>query len=325
MIKSLWIRKRFARCFLRLKIILPVMFGVLLLQSTGYAGDVLQKGFASPEDAAAALVEALKNNDRSELLAVFAPDGESILDSGDEIQDRVHRERFVRSFKEKCLFEKEAEKKVILCVGKIEWPFPIPIVKKDERWYFDTKVGKEEILNRRIGRNELKVMEILQVYTDAQREYVSKDRDGDGVLEYARKIASEKGQRDGLYWKVEEGKEESPFGPLVAAAAEKGYRVKEGTRGGSPTPYYGYFYKILEGQGPNAKGGAYGYVAKENMILGFGMLAYPAEYGTSGIISFMINQEGVIHEKDLGENTSKIVEAIKLYDPDESWKRPDST
>jgi len=325
MIKSLWRRKRSARCFLRLKIILPIMFGVLLLQSTGYAGDVLQKGFASPEDAATALIEALKNNDRSELLAIFGPEGGAILDSGDEIQDRVHRERFVRSFKEKCLFENEEGKKVILYVGKDEWSFPVPIVKKDERWYFDTKVGKEEILNRRIGRNELKVMEILQAYTDAQREYTSKDRDDDGVLEYARKIASEKGRRDGLYWEMEEGKEESPFGPLVAAAAKTGYRVKEGPRGASRTPYYGYFYKIMEGQGPNAKGGAYGYVVKENMILGFGMLAYPAEYGTSGIMSFMVNQEGVIHEKDLGENTSEIVETIKLYDPDQSWKRPNPT
>ena len=301
------------------------MFGVILLQSMGYARDVLQRGFASPGDAAAALVKALMNNDRSELPAIFGPDGEALVDSGDEIQNRVHGERFVRAFKEKCLFENKEGKKVILCVGKDEWPFPIPIVKKDERWYFDTKEGKEEILNRRIGKNELKVMEILQAYADAQREYASKDRDGDGALEYARKIASEKGQRDGLYWEVEEGEKESPFGPLVAEATKEGPRVKERAKGASCTPYYGYFYKILEGQGPNAQGGAYGYVVKENMILGFGMLAYPDEYGTSGIMSFMVNQEGVIHEKDLGENTSEIVEAIKLYTPDQSWKRPDPT
>ena len=297
------------------------MFGILLLQSTGYAGEVPQKGFAAPEDAATALVKALENNDRMELLAIFGPDGKALVDSGDEVQDRIHRNRFVRAFKEKRLFENKKEEGVILCVGKNEWPFPLAIVKKNDQWFFDTQAGIEEILNRRIGRNELKVMEILQAYRDAQREYASEDRDGDGVLEYARKIASERGHRNGLYWEWEEGKEESPIGPLIAAATEKNYRVKDKATKGSGTPYYGYFYKILEGQGPGAQGGACGYVAKENMILGFGMLAYPAEYGISGIMSLIVNQEGVIHEKDFGENTSKIVETIKLYDPDGSWKK----
>jgi len=183
--------------------------------------------------------------------------------------------------------DQETPEKAILIVGKDEWPFPLPIVKAGERWHFDVAAGKEELLNRRIGRNELDVIKVMNAYVDAQREYAGMDRDGDGVREFAQKLPSDEGKKDGLYWPVKEGEEMSPMGPLVAEAIKEGYSKEDE----GPTAYHGYYYKMLKAQGPSAPGGVYDYVVNDNMILGFGLMAYPAEYEASGIMAFIINQQ----------------------------------
>lgn len=282
------------------------------------AADIKQKSYASPEEAVKALVDAVKANNNDELLAIYGPGSEDIISSGDEVADKTHRERFVSAYAEMNKLEKEAPDKVVLHVGSRDWTLPIPIVKKGERWIFDTNAGREEILNRRIGRNELSVIEVLYAYVHAQHEYASKDRDGNGSLEFAQKLVSTNGKHDGLYWEVKEGEEMSPFGPLAAKAAKEGYTAKEGD---GSSPYHGYFYKILKGQGKNAPGGQYDYVVNGKMVLGFALVAYPAKYRSSGIMTFIVNQEGVVYEKDLGMDTAKIAQAMKRYDPDSTWKK----
>jgi len=282
-----------------------------------------QKSFASPEEAVIALVDALGKGDKKEMLAIFGPGSESVISSGDEVRDKASREWFLKAYGEKHSLEKEGDDKAILQVGDEDWPLPFPIVKKGSSWSFDTRAGKEEIIDRRIGRNELHTIEFLHAYVDAQREYARKDWDGDGVFPYAQKFASTPGKNDGLYWEAKAGEEESPLGPLVARSTQEGYTKKANTE--KPTPYFGYYYKILKAQGKHAPGGAYSYVVKGNMILGFGLLAYPAKHGSSGIMTFLVNQDGVVYQKDLGKNTAKTAEAMKAYDPDKTWKKVEET
>jgi hypothetical protein len=283
------------------------------------AADIKQKSYASPEEAVKALVDAVKADNNDELLAIYGPGSEDIISSGDEVADKTHRERFVSAYAEMNKLEKEGPDKVVLHVGSRDWTLPIPIVKRGETWIFDTNAGREEILNRRIGRNELNVIEVLYAYVHSQHEYASKDRDGNGTLEFAQKLVSTNGKHDGLYWEAKEGEEMSPFGPLVAKAAKEGYTVKQDDES---SPYHGYFYKILKGQGKNAPGGQYDYVVNGKMVLGFALVAYPAKYRSSGIMTFIVNQEGVVYEKDLGMDTAKIiVESMKRYDPDSTWKK----
>ncbi len=281
------------------------------------AATAKQKTFESPEKAVQALITALKVNDRSELSAIFGPGSEALISSGDEVADNAARERFVREYEEKHGLDRQSSGKMVLHVGSDDWPLPIPIVKKGKAWVFDTKAGKEEILNRRIGRNELGVIEVLRTYADAQHEYADKDRDGNGALEFAQKIVSTTGKHDGLYWEAKEGEGESPFGPLIATAAREGYMPREGRQ----APYKGYFYRILKGQGEYAAGGKYDYVINGRMILGFALVAYPAKYGSSGIMTFIVNQEGVVYQKDLGKDTDKAAKAMELYDPDKTWTK----
>jgi len=229
------------------------------------------------------------------------------------------RQRFVKSYEEMNKLVKENDKKIVLHVGNGDWPLPIPIVKKGEGWRFDTKEGKEEMLNRRIGRNELNAIQVCLAYVDAQREYAMKDRDGDGLLEYAKKFRSKEGKKDGLYWEAKEGEEQSPLGDLFAKAVKEGYTPRK--PGERPQPYHGYYYKILKAQGKSALGGAYDYVVKGNMIGGFALVAHPAEYGNSGIMTFIVNHDGVVYQKDLGKNTETIVSTMTKYDPDETWKK----
>jgi len=284
------------------------------------AADIKQKSYASPEEAVKALINAIKANNNQELLAIFGPEGKDIISSGDEVADKNAREKFLSDYEQMNKLEKETPDKVVLDIGSEDWPFPIPIVKKGETWVFDTKEGKDEILSRRIGRNELDTIEVMHAYVDAQREYVSKGRDGNGDIEFAQKIISTKGKHDGLYWEAKEGEEMSPFGPLVAEATQEGYTVKK-TQSGQSTPYHGYFFKILKRQGKNAPGGQYDYVANGKMILGFALLAYPAKYGSSGIMTFIVNQDDAVYQKDLGKNTAKIAESITKYNPDSTWKK----
>ncbi len=299
---------------------LVVVFTVALIFFGSYQkADAQQKTFRSPEEAVKSLMDAVRSNNTKELLAMFGPAGKEIISSGDEVADQAGRERFVKDYEEMNKVEKETDKKMTLVVGNREWPFPIPIVKKGETWVFDTMAGKEELLNRRIGRNELNTIQTCLAMVDAQREYAMKDRDSNKLLEYAQKFVSTPGKKDGLYWEAKEGEEQSPLGPLAARAVQEGY--KERKPGDNPTPYHGYFYRILKAQGKNAPGGAYDYVIRGKMIGGFALVAYPAEYGASGIMTFIVNHDGVVYQKDLGKETGKIASAITKYDPDKTWKK----
>ena len=311
--RNLWLKRCGA-------ILMTVMFIALVVSDLSLAENVNQLTFASPEEAVRAMVEALNSNDLKALEAIFGPGSQDLITSGDPVADKSGREQFLKLYDEKNRLEQTADK-AVLSVGNEDWPFPIPMVKKDAFWRFDTEEGSEEILARRIGRNELSVIQICLAYVDAQREYALKDRNGDGFLEYAQKFASESGKKDGLYWKVKEGDEQSPLGPLIVEAQEQGYTAKKS--GGKPIPYHGYYYRILKGQGKKAPGGAYDYMVKGKMIGGFALVAYPAKYGSSGIMTFIVNHDGVVYQKDLGRNTEKAAQAIKLFNLDSMWKKVD--
>ena len=288
----------------------------------GIAADVKQvkqKAFETPEEAAKALFDAAKGGDTKELLVIFGPAGKEIISSGDEVADKAARERFVKAYETMNKLEKETDKKVTLIVGNHDWPYPVPIVKKGQTWTFDTMAGKEELLNRRIGRNELNTIQTCLAIVDAQREYAMKDRDKDKVLEYAQKFRSTPGKKDGLYWEAKEGEPQSPLGDLAAKATKEGYTHTK--QGQGPQPYHGYYYRILKAQGKNAPGGAYDYVVKGKMIGGFALVAYPAEYGASGIMTFITNHDGVVYERDLGNETGKIASAMTKFDPDKTRKK----
>jgi hypothetical protein len=292
-------------------------FVVLLLPGFSLAETGGQRTFASPEEAVTALVAALKTGDTKTLSAIFGPGSEDILSSGDPVADKAEHELFITRYEQKNRLEEEATGKTTLSIGDEDWPFAIPIVKEAGTWRFDTGAGREEILARRIGRNELDVIQVCLAIVDAQREYAREDRNGDGFREYAQKFMSDPGKQDGLYWEAEEGEEESPFGPLIAEAQEKGYPGRPA--GSEPIPYHGYYYRILKSQGQNAPGGAYDYVVNGRLIGGFAMVAYPADYANSGVMTFIVNHDGVVYQKDLGENTEELATAMTLYDPDETW------
>jgi hypothetical protein len=209
----------------------------------------------------------------------------------------------------------------VLEVGTNSWPFPVPIVKKDGRWFFDTEAGKEEVFRRRIGKNELATLAVMRTYVDAQREYASRDRNGDEVLEYAQRLASTPGAKDGLFWPPDLDGEISPLGPLVAQAQGEGYAMERKGQDSTREPFHGYFFKILTRQGKHAPGGKYNYIINGHMIGGFALVAWPAEYGESGIMTFIVNQQGRVYQKDLGAKTGKLAAAMKVYDPDPSWSR----
>jgi len=299
---------------------LVVLFAVaLIFLGSHQKADAQQKTFKTPEEAVKSLMDAVKSNDTKELLAIFGTAGKEIISSGDKVADKAGSERFGKDYEEMSKLQKETDNKVILVVGNREWPFPIPIVKKGETWVFDTKAGKEELLNRRIGRNELNTIQTCLAYVDAQREYALKDRDSDKLREYAQKFWSAPGKKDGLYWETKEGEERSPFGSVAARGIQEGYAIRK--PGDKPTPYYGYFYKILKAQGKNAPGGAYDYVVRGKMIGGFALVVFPAEYGASGIMTFIVNHDGVVYQKDLGKETGKIAKAMTKFDPDKTWKK----
>jgi hypothetical protein len=307
-------RKKHAVCCFAFGIVVTVILVVGLCQVL-VAAEVKQKGFTSPEEAVKALVEAVKGDNTKELMAIFGPVSKELIFSGDTVADKTGMGRFTKAYEEKHKIVNEGGRKAILVVGKNEWPLPIPLVKEGEQWFFNTQVGKEEILNRRIGKNELNAIKVCLAYVDAQREYTLKDRDGDKVREYAQRFVSTPGKHDGLYWQAKEGEVPSPMGPLAAKAADEGYtRI-------NLAPYHGYYYKILKAQGEHAPGGAYSYVVNGKMFGGFALVACPAEYGNSGVMTFVVNQDGVVYQKDLGKGTEKIVGAITKYDPDQTWQK----
>jgi hypothetical protein len=297
-------------------LLLAAVFMALLLPGLSAAATVKQRTFASPEEAVKAMGEALKSNDAKALEEIFGPGSKDLISSGDPVADRTEYERIVNQLEQKTRLEQTAGK-VVLHAGNEEWPFAIPIVEKDSLWHFDTKQGREEIIARRIGKNELSAIQFCLAYVDAQREYAFEDRDGDGLLEYAQKFGSDKGKKNGLYWEVKEGEEQSPLGPLAALAQKQGYSTKRE----KPQPYLGYYYRILKAQGKDAPDGAYDYIVKGKMIGGFALVAYPAKYRSSGVMTFIVNQDGVVYQKDLGRNTEKTAQAMKLFNPDSSWKK----
>ncbi|ABK17151.1 DUF2950 domain-containing protein [Syntrophobacter fumaroxidans] len=313
-------RSRVRRGLTALALALPALVlccGVAL--AAGTKQKVHQRTFASPEAAVRALVVAVEAGDMKELSEILGPEGQEIVSSGDEVADRNGRELFVRLYEEKNAVKRDGEKKAVLELGKDGWPLPIPIVRAGNAWRFDTKQGKQEILNRRIGRNELGVIQACLAYFDAQREYASMTGKGGVLPEYAQKFWSDPGTKNGLYWEAKPGEPQSPLGPLVAAAQKRGYTRKQPTD--RPTPYLGYYYKILTAQGKDAPGGAYSYVVNGKMVGGFALVAWPDEYGVSGITTFMVSHDGVVYEKDLGRKTEAAVQSMTAFDPDRTWRK----
>jgi len=277
------------------------------------------KTFATPEEAVSALISAATTRDNAALHALFGPAGAE-LENPDRVQSANELTTFTAAYNETNRLTHLSETQYVLEVGADLWPFPVPIVKKDGRWFFDTETGKDELLGRRIGQNELSTLEIVRAYVDAQREYASKDRDGDEVLEYAQRISSSEGKTDGLYWPTELNGEVSPLGPWVGEAQSEGYFNAKPAKDAGPQPFHGYLFKILTRQGSHAPGGKYDYIVNSNMILGFALIAWPAEYGSSGVMTFIVNQQGRVYQKDLGKKTAEIVKKMSSYDPDASWK-----
>jgi hypothetical protein len=273
-----------------------------------------QKAFPTPDAAFQALADAAKANDSKALAALLGPGGDAVIHSGDAIQDKANAARFAADYADKHSIENQGDAKATLVVGKNDWPMPVPAVKGAKGWTLDTKAGEREILARRIGKNELDAIQVVRAVVDAQDDYSSQDHDANGLRDYARKFVSTKGKKDGLYWPTKEGEPPSPLGPLVGEATAEGYG------GTKSAPYHGYYFRMLTAQGKDAPGGARDYLVRGKLLGGFAVVAYPAAYGNSGIMTFMVNQDGTVYEKDLGTKTAAVAKAIKAYDPDKSWK-----
>jgi len=276
-----------------------------------------QKTFATPEDAVRALAKANKTGNTNSLLAVFGPDAAKVVSSGDPVADKRGREVFTVAYEEGSRLEAESPDKEILYIGNEDWPFPIPLVKTAGQWRFDTAAGANEILYRRIGRNELSTIHVCLAVVEAQKEYASVGHDGKPAGLFAARFHSEPGKHNGLYWKVNEGEPLSPLGDLTAEASTEGYIHTKG----SHAPFHGYHFHLLKAQGKDAPGGAKSYIVNSEMSEGFALVAYPAEYGNSGVMTFIVNQQGTVFEKDLGEETSKLASEMAEYNPDNTWRQ----
>ena len=305
--------------FARLKKIGPAALtgstmAVLVFAMTATAG--AQQSFKTVAEAADALLNAVKSGDQRGILAVLGTDGAGIASSGDKVEDAATRKRFTDAYDAKHQINMEGDQKAVLVIGDQDWPFPIPIVRKDDSWRFDTAAGREEILDRRVGRNELAAIQTCLAYVDAQNDYAELMRASTGTAAYAQRIVSLPGKKDGLYWPTEPGEAASPLGEVVASATTEGYHL-----GGGRAPFHGYYYRILTRQGPAAHGGAYDYIAHGKMIGGFALVAYPAVYRKSGVMSFLVNHEGTVFQKDLGPHTTQIAERMASFNPDDTWKK----
>ena len=272
-----------------------------------------QKIFSSAEEASNALVTAERSNDQKALLDILGRDGKQIVSSGDETEDAQSRANFVEKYQEMHRLVKEPDGTTTLYIGAKNWPTPIPLINKGNVWYFDTEAGKKEILYRRIGRNEMSTIRVCQELVAAQKEYYATQHN-----EYAQKIFSDEGQHNGLYWKAADGEPQSPIGPLVASAVAKGYGK---SLEGAPTPYRGYYYLILTRQGKNGPGGAKSYIVDGKMTKGFAFVAFPAEYRSSGVMTFIVGVDGVVYQKDLGAQTEILAKAMKEYNPSSGWQK----
>jgi len=272
-----------------------------------------QKTFSSAEDAANALVAATQSNDEKTMLDILGPDGKEIVSSGDDTEDAQSRANFVQKYQQMHRLVKEPDGTTTLYIGAENWPTPIPLMNKGNSWYFDTAAGEEEIVYRRVGLNELSAIRVCQELVAAQKEYYAKQNN-----QYAQRIFSEEGQHNGLYWKTAAGEPESPIGPLVALAVMEGFAP---SGDGAPTPYRGYYYHTLKRQGKNAPGGMKSYIVNGKMTGGFAFVAYPAEYRSSGVMTFIVNADGVEFQKDLGKKTDALAKTMKEYNPNSSWQK----
>ena len=297
------------------KVIPPTLVMLAVLAVLGLRASAAdapaQKQFANPDAAVRALVDALRSGDQAALLAILGPGSEDVVSSGDPIADRAARKPVVAAAAARTRLETLPSGAVIAHFGKDDWPLPIPLVKSGDQWHFDTAAGRDEILNRRIGRNELKAIDVCRVYVEAQREHAKLEHD------YAQKLRSDAGKRDGLYWEDPTGKHPSPLGPLLAEAAAEGYSTENSPD--APRPYHGYLFRILTGQGPHAPGGARSYLKDGKMTGGFAMVAYPAEYGASGVMTFLVDAQGIVYQKNLLAQTDTVAKQITAYDPDDTW------
>lgn len=281
------------------------------------AADSSQRTFATPEEAGKALVDAARSGDQNTVLAIFGPGSKEVVYSGDVTQDKDTAERFVTAYQAMNRWRKLDNNHQVLIIGADNFSFPIPLKKNDSgRWYFDTAAGKDEILARRIGRDELSAISVSNALADAQHEYFSESHPDMRKKQYALKFISDTGTQNGLYWESAEGQPRSPLGPLVANATREGYSAEPKSR----QPFHGYYFRILNRQGKHAQGGAKNYLSDGKMVRGFAFVAYPAEYGNSGIMTFIINQNGVLYQKDLGKNTKEVASAMTTFDPDKSWR-----
>jgi hypothetical protein len=277
-----------------------------------------EQTFASPQDAVHALVTAAQNDDTNTLGAIFGPAGRELV-SPDVVQATEGFKLFVQHLTEKTQLITNSDSNITLEIGTNGWPFPIPLVQQNGQWFFDTAAGRDEILARRIGRDEMGVIGVCNAYVEAQREYASQDRMGDGVLAYAQYLRSTPGTHDGLFWPAKPDEELSPLGPLVAQARVEGYHRAAKMLNDAQAPYHGYYFKILTRQGKHAPGGKYNYLINGRMIAGFALVAWPAQWGNTGVMTFIVNQQGKVYQKNLGPKTAKIAAAMTTYDPDDTW------
>jgi len=292
-----------------------LFFSMILVGSSVLAQEPGQKTFATPKDAGNALNEAVKSGDKIAELAVLGASAADVITSGDPVRDKDNADIFLKRFAQMNRWSRESNGSEALYIGADNWPFPIALKKTSAgQWYFDTKDGVQEILYRRIGKNELSTIEVCNAMVDGQLDYFKELHDGSTVHQYAQKFISEEGKQNGLYWKVDEGQPESPIGPLVAHANAQGYG-----KSGAPEPFHGYYYRILTAQGANAPGGAKSYLVDGNMTGGFAFIAYPAEYRNSGVMTFVVDANGIVYQKDLGPKTVDIAKGMTSYNPDKTW------
>lgn len=304
---------QFTKSFKSFVFIAVLLAFIYIFSATAFAADE-QKLFNSPEDAAQALISACKNNDINALTDIFGQKYKTLIDTPDKIADNSFRQKFVELASEKISINDLPDGCKELVVGNIKWPFPVSLIKENNLWRFDSETGLQELASRLIGKNELSVIQFCKIYSLAQREYAKKDRSGSGIIEYAQKFKSSLDKKDGLYWpaNIDKSEEKSPLGPLVSDS--KYYKSKLLQK-----PFLGYYFKILNSQGKDAPGGAYNYIINGHMVAGFALAAFPAEYGSSGIMSFIVNQQGKVYQKDLGKNTAQIVKNMTIYNPDKTW------
>jgi hypothetical protein len=300
--------------------IIPLACAALILPLSLMAQQGNEKTFASPGDAVLALYNAAKSDDSDALNSIFGSGANDILHTGDDVADKNTKANFITRYDQMHRIVIEPDQTATLYIGAENWPMPIPLVKNSSgSWYFDTETGKKEILYRRVGTNENDAIDTLHALVGAQREYASQTRDGDKTKHYASKFLSDEGKHNGLYWKTSESELGSPIGPLIAEAAEQGYTAQQG----KPTPFHGYYYRILTKQGPAAKGGARDYLVNGQLAKGFAFVAYPAQYRNSGVMTFIVNQDGIVYEKDLGAQTADLAAAMTEYNPDNTWDPAD--